>query len=196
VISSSLVSPVALSSSVRAITPGAWRLLLVLLVCLGCASTRVDAGRYAGEITGSADGGMPEFFYYWTLGETWTLNYSYESDSIDGVFSPASGNLTLTPGSANIGLTEASAFNFPFGPMLQVNGSTVSGFSLLTDPGTWYITETWWNFDGFGGGRVTITAPQLVPDSPATAGLLLFALAACAVARRASVRESAKKPSG
>jgi hypothetical protein len=163
-------------------------LLLVLLVGLGCASTRVDAGRYVGEITGSADGGMPEFFYYWTLGETWTLNYSYESDSIDGVFSPASGNLTLTPGSDNIGLTEASAFNFPFSPLLQVSGSVVSSFSLISDLGVWYITESWWDFDRFGGGRVTISAPQLVPDRAATAGLLLFALAAGAAAKRRQSR--------
>lgn len=158
-----------------------WQLLLTIIL-ITAFGARLDAARYIGEISGVAEGGMEEFFYYWDLGETWTLKYSYESDSIDGSFTPHSGGLKVRP-VHNIGIDETTTFNFPFGPLLEVNGSVVTGFSMTTDPDVWYITESWWNFDGFGGGSVTITDPRHVPDSASTAGMTLLAFAGLAAAR-------------
>ena len=115
------------------------QLVITLLAASGLAFP-ASATLFQGIITGTVvDPVVNPFFGLNAPGDSFTGTYSYESPTVDGVFTPASGNLQVSftfPDSTV--LTQSDAANFPIGPALGVTGGSVGGMDIgiFSKPGT------------------------------------------------------------
>jgi hypothetical protein len=122
---------------------------------------------------------MEEFF---DIGETFVAPYTYQSNSIDGTFTPANGNFKFR---GILGVHEETQDpGYPDRPRLIITGGKVTLLSIVGDDG---FTQAGyregfggdWNFDGNVYGFLTITHPVRqfpVPDGGGTLPLLAVAL--------------------
>ena len=141
-----------------------------VLLALFVFAAAVQAETFTGTITGVATVGAPGsgFHQYYELGDTWTLGYSYTSDSADGVFSATRGNLRIWRIDGLIDLHEYSTglFGSSIPTLGVVNGQVTEfyGSSVM-----WEVWEDTWSFDRMGGGTVFISAPRAVAAPEPTA---------------------------
>jgi hypothetical protein len=140
--------------------------LALAVSLLALTPTPSTAATFTGEIRFTVDGGFPgTLFDMFLESGDFSVYYFYESDAIDGEFSPANGNLRLT--SDRHWLDVHDAWDYPTRPLLIVEGSSVSQFEYVNGPGhpVWYVTmlsgsSGYWDFDSLGGGRIFFSAPQ------------------------------------
>jgi hypothetical protein len=157
------------------------RPVLSLLFVVVASVHTVHAVRYAGTIVGTSEGGMEDVWEHWyTIGETWTVEYCYNSDSTDGTFSLEDGSLVLTATSGFIHVGPGPS-DWSWGELV-IEDACVARFNFSNI--VWYVSETMWDFDGLGGGSVRMTDPRPVPDSLYTFSLLALALLGMAARSR------------
>ena len=162
--------------------------LLLTLAGIACLAFNASAILFEGTFTGTATVVNSSEYGFNNPGDMLTGTYSYESASVDGNFSPDSGNLMVTinfPDGTTINETDADDFGND--PRLWVDaGGAVSFFNFIYNPPgdslQFLLTEFGSEFSiniGIDGsievsGDLSFSDPQSgeVPDASSSAILL------------------------
>jgi len=161
------------------------RLSVTLSALVGLA-LNVSAITFTGTFTGTPTSVTTPIFGFNSVADTLTGAYSYESATVDGAFTPDSGNLMVTinlPDTTT--LTQGDDTLWPFNPTLTVAGGAVTGLNFIFLPNTETfetLLTTWKSRSGdlrdtLAEGTLSFSNPveapsNSVPDAGGSAVLL------------------------
>lgn len=147
------------------------KILLPCLLLSAALTHQVSGLTFNGDIVGTTTRySVPGNDYedYFPIGSQWFSSYSYDSPTIDGVFTPASGNLVCSPFFYGFrgGDPQDDEF-YPNGPKLTVVGGKVTAFSFFFIDADSRVDERTWDYDGIVHGTTSITDPtsSRIPDT-------------------------------
>jgi hypothetical protein len=175
-------------------------------------TTAAEAVQFRGAVTGRWKGGS-DFIYTYGVsqsgikaGDTFTWEYVYESDAMDGSFSPWENDLQIIKSDPLFPFSPGTVIHMdavPFAWALTVADGQVTGISGPRERFVWefdflnpdsgqseasHFSLGLEEFGGFGSGTVTWSDPVRVPDQTNTFACLLLSVG-CLLAGRKLRRE-------